>query len=1112
MTNPRIVVEATGDFRRLYAEMSQADSRFGKMGSTIKAGLAGAAIAGSAAIVKLGIDSAKSASAAEQSIGATESVFGRYADTVIKRSKQASDAVGVSANEYRELANVTGAMLASSGLPLQRVAGLTDKLTKRAADLAATFGGSTKEAIEAVSSLLRGEADPIERYGVSIKQSDVNARLAAQGLTKLEGAAKKQAEQQARIDLLFQQSAKSAGQFGREADTIAGKGQRLGAKVEDLEAKFGNLLIPVLSEGADLASEKLIPALDDLADWLTENKDEFAELGGTVKDTVVPPLKLVVDIAKGAVEVFGDLPGPVKELAVQAGVAALVLPKLTAGVSSVTSTTGGFIANVRDAEKRTAALSSAARSAAGIGGMLALANASKQSDKAISALSYTAGGAATGFAVAGPWGAAIGGGAGLLYGLADAVKTTDEAAYQGNTTWQTYAATMDQVTGATTRATRSLIAQELQTSGLLKDAAQFGISKQTIVDGILGEKKARDQLTAVLKDQQGAVDALRADPRFNEQSQIGKQLQQEAADRQNVIDKIREETGERKKGNAAAVELAAIANRIPEEVQTRIQAVGADLTARQIGELAAQYNLTPKQIQTVIKVSESDASKAEVLRIKERLQSIDDVEAGKQWRNRYVGELRGARSETDRAAGNMRALLGGVGDAKPNITGGRFGRTLSSELDALAGTANRKGATVGSNIGSGLQSGLSSWTRSIVGQAQSMVQAAIDAANRQADAHSPSRKMIALGGFMGEGLVIGLERSRPAARTAGQKLTASVLAGVDDGADGVAKALEQITSQIRKSITGKNQGKRESAYLKSLRDEYAALRANGRQQDLVAAKLDKARDRLKDLTAQYDDYSKAIRDSFTATGNVTQLGQQDDGTVKIRSLLDQLQQKVIGAERFEVLIGQLTKDGLSKASIQQLLDAGPEAALATAEAIASGGAAAIGEMNELQARLAKSGDRLGDLMADKYYGAGVDAAAGIVKGLEAEAKKLDKAAVRLANELVKAVKKALGIRSPSREFRLIADQVTDGLTLQLDANSTYVKRSGAVLASSLVKGFDNPQLSADVYGAGGRSATAPVASLRLTADALSDVQRGKAVYVDIDAGRPAGARAMAVTR
>lgn len=1118
MVNPRIVVEATGDFRRLYAEISQGESRFGRMGATIKAGLVGSALAGTAALVKLGSESVSSASDAQQSIGATESVFGRYADTVVRRSKDAAEAVGVSANEYRELANVTGAMLASSGLPLERVTNLTDKLTRRAADMAATFGGTTKEAIEAVSSLLRGEADPIERYGVSIKQSDVNARLAAQGLSKLEGEAKKQAEQQARLELLFRQTAKSAGQFGREEDSIAGKGQRLGAKVEDLEAKFGTLLIPVLAEGADLASDELVPALDELADWIAQNKDEFAELGGTVKDTVVPPLKLAVDVAEGAVEVFGDLPGPVKELAAQAGVAALVLPRLTSAVGSITTAGGGMVANLRDAEKRTAALSGAAKQAAGVGGLLALTQGfqmvdaqASETDQTLGFLMSTAGGAALGFSVAGPWGAAIGGGAGALLGLAQATETTEEAAFKGNTTWETYAATMDRVTGATTAATRATIAQELQQSGLLKAAAQFGISKQLLVDGINGEKKARDQLTATLKDQQDAVDALKSNSRFFEQSTFGANLRQEASDRQKLIDKIKEEVGERKKGTAAAAELAAIANRIPEEVQTKIQAVGADLTARQIARLAEQYGLTPKQVATVIKVSGSDATRAQVKAIREQLASVAKEDAGKKWGNRFAQDLAGARPGAQRGVDTLKGLLGGVGNARPNIAKGPFGRGVSGDLSALITVTNQKASGVGNNLGRGMYNGMGPWIAPIAGRAREMVLGAISAANGAALINSPSRKTRATGEALGEGLAVGMQRSKPAARAGGRGLIAAVAAGVVDGSDGVEKALDLLTKRIQKGITGKNQAAREKAYLRSLRDEYAALRLNGAQQDAVNQRLETARDRVKDLVAQYHEYSRAIRDTITATGNVTELGKQDDGTVKIRSLLDELRDKVANADRFSVLVTQLAAQGLSQTAVQQLLDAGPESALATAEAIKAGGAASIKELNALQARLAATGDKLGDMMAARYKTAGVRAAQGVVVGLEAQARNLDAAGVRMANVLVAAVKKALRIKSPSREFAEIANRVTDGLTLQLDANSTYVKRSGELTAAALVKGFASPQLDARVLTPNAGLAAAPVrVEVRLTADQLSAAQRGKAVLLDITAAQSVGSRPRAV--
>ena len=262
-----IVISILGDSRDLVRELGQAEGSLGKFGKVAgvagKAVVAGLAAAGAAA-VGFGVAAVNSASDAQQSLGATETVFGKYADTVIKRSNEASRALGISANEYRELSNVTGALLTGAGMPLKKVAGLTDDLNSRAADMAATFGGSTKDAVEAISSLMKGEADPIERYGVSIKQSDVNARMAAKGLDGLTGAAAKQAEMQTRVELLMAKTAKTSGAFAKESGTLAHQQQVLGAQWEDLKAKAGAALLPAVTAVFAAINDRLLPAISKL--------------------------------------------------------------------------------------------------------------------------------------------------------------------------------------------------------------------------------------------------------------------------------------------------------------------------------------------------------------------------------------------------------------------------------------------------------------------------------------------------------------------------------------------------------------------------------------------------------------------------------------------------------------------------------------------------------------------------------------------------------------------------------------------------------------------------------------------------------------------------------
>lgn len=212
------------------------------------------------------------ASEAEQSLGAVDAVFGRNAEQVKKWSQNAAENLGLSANAYRELATVTGAQLKNMGVPMDQVAGKTNDLIKLGADLAATYGGTTAEAVEALGALLRGETDPIERYGVSIREADIAARMAADGTDKLEGAEAKAARTRALMALLTEQTADAQGQFARESNTAAGQAQRAQAKWEDFRTELGMQLLPVFTRLMNFLAQTVMP-------WLEQNRGVVERLG-----------------------------------------------------------------------------------------------------------------------------------------------------------------------------------------------------------------------------------------------------------------------------------------------------------------------------------------------------------------------------------------------------------------------------------------------------------------------------------------------------------------------------------------------------------------------------------------------------------------------------------------------------------------------------------------------------------------------------------------------------------------------------------------------------------------------------------------------------------------
>lgn len=241
------------------------------------------------AVKKLSDGAIESASALEQSTGGVESVFKTHADEVKKYASEAAENVGLATSQYQDLATVIGAQLKNMGTPMEDVAGQTNDLVGLGADLAATFGGSVSDAVGAVGSLLRGERDPIERYGVSITAADVQARLASQGLDGLTGASLKQAQATATLELLSQKTAGAHGAFARESNTLAGQQERLRAQFTNVKATLGQALLPALTSTFSWFSGKLLPASQRLgADLSARLGPAMAVVGRFITGTLVP--------------------------------------------------------------------------------------------------------------------------------------------------------------------------------------------------------------------------------------------------------------------------------------------------------------------------------------------------------------------------------------------------------------------------------------------------------------------------------------------------------------------------------------------------------------------------------------------------------------------------------------------------------------------------------------------------------------------------------------------------------------------------------------------------------------------------------------------------------
>lgn len=204
----------------------------------------------------------------EQSVGAIETVFKGSSGQMLQWSASAASSVGLTKNEFNELGTLIGSQLKNGGTAMDELAPKTQSLIGLGADMASMFGGSTSEAVSALSSALKGERDPIEKYGVSLTQAAIDAKAAELGFSKVGGVLSQEANQAATLALIMEQTGDAHGNFAKEANTMAGQQQRLVAGWGNLKTSIGSAFLPVLTETMGFLNTSVMPGLQSFADGL----------------------------------------------------------------------------------------------------------------------------------------------------------------------------------------------------------------------------------------------------------------------------------------------------------------------------------------------------------------------------------------------------------------------------------------------------------------------------------------------------------------------------------------------------------------------------------------------------------------------------------------------------------------------------------------------------------------------------------------------------------------------------------------------------------------------------------------------------------------------------
>jgi hypothetical protein len=350
----------------------------GGLGSTL--GKVGATLAGfglAAKAVQFTSQSIDSARDLERNMYSLQTVFDGFAPTMQKFVEGAYE-IGLSQKDAAKASVFLGSVLKQSGFSMEDVTEETQKLVSLGVDLAATYGYDVQEALLGMTALFRGEYDPIEKFGVAMKQSEINSELAARGLDNLQGAARRNAEQVIRMELLYQRAADATGAFTGQSGNLFVEQKKLQAQFENMQASIGTQLLPVMVSltealvplveyiGPKIAEAVTasLPALQGLTNLIEDMSDQSTTTGQTVEflTTTIGDLFSFVAQNFGVLAQLALLIGGVT-IALQAFAAALTFITAHPIMATLTLLAGLFIIGANAANNLTTELEANKRAA-----------------------------------------------------------------------------------------------------------------------------------------------------------------------------------------------------------------------------------------------------------------------------------------------------------------------------------------------------------------------------------------------------------------------------------------------------------------------------------------------------------------------------------------------------------------------------------------------------------------------------------------------------------------------------------------------------------------------------------------------------------------------------
>jgi hypothetical protein len=244
----------------------------------VKLAAIAATAAGAAFAIKFGKDAIIAASDLSETLAKAGEIFGDSAKQIETFASTAAKSLGQSKQQAIDAAATFAVFGKSAGLAGDDLVKFSTDFTVLASDLASFNNTSPDEAITAIGAALRGEAEPLRRFGVLLDDATLRSAALELGIVSTtKNALTPQQKVLAAQEVIFRQTADAQGDFARTSDGLANSQRILAAQLDNVKVTIGTALLPIATELFASFSKRLIPAVENFASTFRDDLVPYIE-------------------------------------------------------------------------------------------------------------------------------------------------------------------------------------------------------------------------------------------------------------------------------------------------------------------------------------------------------------------------------------------------------------------------------------------------------------------------------------------------------------------------------------------------------------------------------------------------------------------------------------------------------------------------------------------------------------------------------------------------------------------------------------------------------------------------------------------------------------------